>query len=208
MMSHKEVEKALAPPTNTERRQPPPGKIALPTLLVPIPSVCVSPCVCVYPVCESLSFGSCSCKSDQGEEIHPIFFFFFGSLSQKGKRWKWFLLMKIISRAAIKQINCHARRAKNIQSTSIRYLYPPSLPIALPASPFLSSSHFLVLVLGSLSWSWSCPLGILQNEPARLFPSRPWCFNVYRPLDMEITSYTIKLVSILKNKWGWMVGSV
>lgn len=164
--------------------------------------VCVSQWVCI--LCVSLSFDSCSCKSDQGEEIHPNFC---GSMSQKGRRG-WFLIMKIISRAAIKQINCHARRAKNIQSTSIRHLRPPSFPVSLLPSPVLSSAHFLVLVLGSLSWSWSCLPGILQNELPCPFPSRPWCFSVYRPLDVEITSYTIKLVSILKNKWGWMVGSV
>lgn len=102
-------------------------------------------------------------------------------------RVKITLYNDIISRAAIKQINCHAHRAK----ISIYPLFPGSLlKMELPESQLVDP--YLPLVLSA----WQvCSMDI---PPKRRGLKQPWCL-VYRYRYVN-KFYTIK--SFLKNKWS------
>lgn len=121
-----------------------------------------------------------SCKSNQENPSE--------NCSNAGERVKIILNNDVISRAAIKQINCHAHRAKISN-------YP--------------------LSLSSLCWSWNCQkasrwIPLVQScwqvcsidaprppPPKRRGLKQPWCL-VYRSRYVN-RFYTIKL--FLKNKW-------
>lgn len=94
----------------------------------------------------------------------------------------------IISRAAIKQVNCHALRAKISN-------YPLSpwlsvLMLELPESQ-LVNLHFPLVQ----SYWQVCSMGTSSNWRGL---KQPWCL-VYRSRYVNMF-YTIKLFSILKNK--------
>lgn len=105
----------------------------------------------------------------------------------------------IISRAAIKQINCHAHRAKNIQLSSVPSPPPrlSELKLKLPESRYLDPRR---------PPAQSCWQVLQYSTPSPPHPpsrgrglQQPWCL-VYRSRYGNM-SYTIKLFSILKNKW-------
>lgn len=102
------------------------------------------------------------------------------------KRVEMTLNNDIISRAAIKQINCHAHRAK-ISSYPV---YPSFLPESLVVMPIPRAS---VSVSG-----WFCSI---EMPPPKLGGElqEPWCL-VYRSRYVN-RFYTIKSFLIRKNKW-------